>query len=337
MSINLTVLDNAPRLLLKARLEPLQGTRFQPTGFPEIGAAQYEGPDGAPMLLVESAQSMANRLEIVCWDKTANDWVDPLRGLSVIKVNDKDGKPLTNSVLEAHRINSPYILEGQDKMVFDKLRSELADMEEGVVDLRKLAKVLLALDVNALLHGVFLAKKDLAGGRLRLPRAMSAFVEAGDAKVAASGGVKNDYVNPSGDTAKGFGNVPFSRDEFVSPEISAYFNLDLAQLRGYGFGNAVYQLLVALALYKIRAFLETGLRLRTACDLEFKAIDIERPQGFELPTLEDLVSALPGLIEQANEEAGFEQTTVTYSAGGKRKTGKTDAQTDDNTNGGDGD
>lgn len=312
MSINLSGLDNAPRLLLEAQLKPVQGTRFQPTGFPEIGAAQYDGPDGTPMLLVESAQSMANRLEAVCWDKVADDWVGPLKGLSVIKVNDKDGKPLTNSVLEAHRINSPYILEGKDKTVFDKLKGELADMEEGAVDLRKLAKTLLTLDVNALLHGVFLAKKDLAGGRLRLPRALSAFIEAKDAKIAASGGVKNDSVNPSGDTSKGFGNVPFSRDEFVSPEISAYFNLDLAQLRGYGFSDKVYQLLVALALYKIRAFLETGLRLRTACDLECERIDIKRPQGFEPPPLQTLTEALPGLIEQVKDEAGFKQTAVRY-------------------------
>jgi CRISPR-associated protein Csb1 len=75
MSIDLSQLDNSPRLLLRARLEPLQGTRFQPTGFPEIGAAEYEGPDGTPMLLVESAQSVANRLETVCWDKVADDWV----------------------------------------------------------------------------------------------------------------------------------------------------------------------------------------------------------------------------------------------------------------------
>jgi CRISPR-associated protein Csb1 len=291
----------------------LQGTRFQPTGFPEIGAAQYEGPDGTPMLLVESAQSMANHLEEeVCWDKVANDWVAPLKGLSVIKVNDKDGKPLTNSVLEAHRINSPYILEGTDKAVFDRLRSELADMEEGIVDLRKLAKVLLTLDANALLHGIFLAKKDLAGGRLRLPRALSAFIEARDAKVAASGGVKNDTVNPKGDTAKGFGNVPFARDEFVSPEITAFFNLDLAQLRGYGFSQPVYELLVGLSLYKIRAFLESGLRLRTACDLECESIDVQRPSNFELPTFADLKQTLPNLIRGASADASFEQTTVTY-------------------------
>ncbi len=65
MSLDLSTLKEAPRLLLRAKLKPLQGTRFQPTGFPEIGAAQYDGPDGTPMLLVESAQSMANRLDTV--------------------------------------------------------------------------------------------------------------------------------------------------------------------------------------------------------------------------------------------------------------------------------
>ena len=130
MPLNLNDLDGAPRLLLKAKLEPMQGTRFQPTGFPEIGAAQYEGPNGESMLLVESAQSMANRLEAICWDKTADDWVPELRGLSIVKVVDKNSEPLTNSLLEAHRINSPYILEGKDKSVLDLLKSELAGMEK---------------------------------------------------------------------------------------------------------------------------------------------------------------------------------------------------------------
>lgn len=322
MSLDLASLDNTPRLLLRAKLQPLQGTRFQPTGFPQIGAALYEGPDGTPTLLVESAQSMANRMEEVCWDKVADDWVTPLKGLSVIKVNDKDGKPLTNSVLEAHRINSPYILEGADKTVFDRLKRELADMDEGIVDLRKLAQVLLALDANALLHGVFLAKKELAGGRLRLPRALSGFIEATDSKVASSGGVKNDSVDPSGDTSKGFGNVPFSRDEFVSPDINAYFNLDLAQLRGYGFHQSVYELLVALALFKIRAFLEHGLRLRTACDLECVSVEVQRPQDFGLPTLGQLESELPGLIKAAQSAAKFESTTVIYTGGKSKKAKK---------------
>lgn len=315
--MNLDMLQNSSRLLIEAELQPVQGTRFQPTGFPDLGAATYEGPDGRPMLLVESAQSMANRLEAVCWDKNADDWVTPLHGLPVVKVVDKDGKPLTNSVLEAHRINSPYILEGKDKTVFDRLKTELADMEEGSVDIRKLAETLLRLDVNAVLHGVFLAKKELAGGRLRLPRALSAFIEAEDVRVAASGGVKNDHVNPSGDTAKGFGNVPFARDEYVAPRIIAYFNLDLAQIRAFGLGRQVEQLLVALALYKIRRFLETGLRLRTACDLDLKALNVKRPQGFEVPALDTLEAALPGLIAAVAAEGRFAEPRVTVVTYGK--------------------
>jgi CRISPR-associated protein Csb1 len=61
--MNLDSFKDQPRLLLKALLKPLQGYRFQPTGFPDLGAALYDGPDGKRMLLVESAQSMANRLE----------------------------------------------------------------------------------------------------------------------------------------------------------------------------------------------------------------------------------------------------------------------------------
>ncbi len=151
---------------------------------------------------------MANRLETVCWDDAVNDWVEPLKGLPVVQVQDAKGKHLTNSLIEAHRLNSPYILEGKDKTVFNLLKERLAQFEQGRVDLSELAKVLLEFDTNALLHGVFLAKKELAGGRLRLPRSLSAFVEADGARRAVSGGVKNDSVDPKGDTARGFGNVP---------------------------------------------------------------------------------------------------------------------------------
>lgn len=317
MPLDFTALKDAPRLLVEAKLKPLQGTRFQPTGFPNLGAATYQGSGGVDMLLVESAQSMANRLEAVCWDEVNDDWVAPLKGLPVVKVVDKDGKALTNSALEAHRINSPYILEGKDKSVFNMLKDQLADMEEGRVDLRRLASTLLKLDPNALVHGVFLAKKDLAGGRLRLPRALSAFIEADTVRVAASGGVKNDAVNPSGDTAKGFGNVPFARDEYTG-EITAYFNLDLAQIRAFGLGENVEKLLIALALFKIQKFLDVGLRLRTACDLTLDGAPIvTRPEKFSLPSCEDLKNDLPGFIKAVRDEVKFNGnsdgvTTVKY-------------------------
>jgi CRISPR-associated protein Csb1 len=300
--MNLDSLKDQPRLLLQASLKPLQGARFQPTGFPDLGAALYDGPDGRKMLLVESAQSMANRLEAVCWDSTANDWVAPLKGLPVVRVVDSSGHALTNSVLEAHRINSPYILEGKDKTFLKTLQSELAIADKGIVDLRKLASTLLKYDANALLHGIFLAKKEIAGGRMRLSRALTSFIEAENVSVAASGGVKNDAVHPSGDTSKGFGNVPFHRDEYCGL-ITAYFNLDLALIRGFGLGSDVDDLLTAVGLFKIRRFLQDGLRLRTACDLELDGeLTVQRPEGFEVPTLTEIEQELPGLIKKASSQ-----------------------------------
>ncbi|MBD9360538.1 type I-G CRISPR-associated RAMP protein Csb1/Cas7g [Methylomonas fluvii] len=322
MSIDFSDLHTAPRLLIEAELQPLQGARFQPTGFPDLGAAVYDGPNGNRLLLVESAQSMANRMETVCWDAPNDDWVDALKGLPLIKVIDNQGKPLTNTVQEAHRLNSAYVLEGKDQTVFDQLKAELADMDEGAVDLKKLAAVVLRYDSNALLHGLFLAKKELAGGRLRLPRVVSSFIEAEDVNLAQSGGVKNDHVNPSGDTAKGFGNVPYSRSDYTAPKITAYFNIDLAQIRGFGLGDAVEQLLIALALYKIRAVLDFGLRLRTACDLDVKKLTVTRPTAWELPERNTLEAALPGLIAAVAAENRFAEpriTTVTWEKGKAKK------------------
>ena len=308
-------LKTAPRLLLTARLTPVLGTRFQPTGFPDLGAAQYKTADGQNMLLVESAQSMANRLESVSWDAIANDWVSALKGLPFVAVVDSDKKPLTNSVLEAHRLNSPYILEAKDKSFLETLKKELGVEKDGRADLRALAGVLLKYDINSLLHGVFIAKSEIAGGRMRVPRVITAFIEAKDVTVAASGGVKNDRVNPGkgeeGKTSKeGFGNVPFHRDEFTG-NITAFFNIDLAQIRGYGLGETAEELLYAIALFKVRALLDAPFRPRTACDLEVGEITVIKPTGgFSLPSFAEISKALPALIKASSDKFAQPATTT---------------------------
>ena len=296
----LTTQPLPPRLLIEAPLKPVQGSRFQPTGFPDLGAALF---DGGRKLLVESAQSMANRLEAVLWDPASNELAEPARGLSYVRVEDVNGKYLTSSITEAHRLNSPYILEGADKKLREKLQKELEGFEKGPIDRRKLAALVMRYDVNSLIHGLFLAKKELAGGRLRIERALTAFIEADGVEVAASGGVKNDHVHPSaeeiGGAEKGYGNVPFQRDEYTASSITAFFNLDLTQLRAYGLGADAEALLTGLALYKIVHLLEGGMRLRTACDLELAAQPIiKRPEGFHLPSSETVRSALPALISR---------------------------------------
>lgn len=307
MTLDLSALlpTSAPkpsRLLVEATLRPVQGARFQPTGFPDLGAAVFDTKDGR-RLIVESAQSMANRLEAVCWDRAKNEPVPELAGLSYVRVERKDGRYLTSSMTEAHRLNSPYILEGKDRGLLKQLEAETKSMEEGALERGKLAALVFAYDANALVHGLFLAKKELVGGRLRLERALSSFIEAEGVRAAASGGVKNDHVDPSGEAEKGFGNVPFQREEYTAERVTAFFNLDLAEIRGFGLGPDAERLLVGLALFKIVALLDGNLRLRTACDFELSGpVRVTRPEGFALPSLATLRAALPGLVAACKGE-----------------------------------
>jgi CRISPR-associated protein Csb1 len=298
--IDFTNLLSFNRLLMEVSLKPVQGERFQPTGFPDLGAATYSLPDETEMLLVESSQSIANRLEATAWNQAEERLVDELSGLAYVEVANPEGTVITTSIEEAHRINSPYILDASDGEFQDRLKAELEKTPNGAVDIRHAAKVIFKYDPNSVLHGVFLARKLLAGGRYRLPRLLSSFVEARDVRTVESGGVKNDRINPSGDAQAGYGNVPFHRTEFVARSITAYFNFDVATLKSYGFPEEVERLLIALGLWKIRMLLEGNLRFRTACDLACDG-EIKTSDGLILPTLEELKKAMPDLIENCKE------------------------------------
>lgn len=309
MTLDLSLLDNSPRLLFSIPMAPIQGQRFQPTGFPSLGAATYHGAKGLSVL-VESTQSMANRLEATAWDEASQQLHPDFDGISHVTVL-RDGEFLTDTILESHRLNSPYILESKDKTFMDQLKGELGVLAEGPVDRRKLAETLLKYDVGSLLHGVFLAKKDLAGGRLRVARAISAFIEADHAQIAASGGVKVDHVDPQGDAKKGFGHVPFARDEFTAEAITLYVNIDLAQIRGYGLDADATKLLIVMAMYKVRRLLDGELRLRTACDLVLRddgPVLADRPDSFTLPSLDELRAALRESIDAVASRMSASET-----------------------------
>lgn len=325
MSIELSNLDDTHRLLFTIPLEPVQGKRFQPTGFPSLGAATYQTADGQS-LLVESAQSLANWLELMVWDDTANDVKNELEGLSHVRVirgvgGDEKKRMasekqvfLTDTILESHRLNSPYVIKSKhDTKMLDLLKHEFGD-QMGVFDRRKFAGFLLQYDIGSLLHGVFLSQSDLMGGRLRLSRSLSAFIEADGVGIAPSGGVKNDRVHPGkvqGDNENRFGNIPFARDEFTADRITLYVNLDLAQIRGYGLGEDVEKLLILLALYKLRALLDSGMRLRTFCDLKVATDDIYamQPAGLKLPGLGELTGDLKQAIASCRKKMVVTEVT----------------------------
>lgn len=331
--MNISQLLQHPRLLLEAELQPIAGTRFQPTGFPDLGAATYTAADGTPMLLVESAQSMANRLEAVCWDEASGRSIAALDGLPYVEAMLPDGVK-TSSLLEAHRLNSPYIVNSTE---FGKIREAIGYTADAPFDRQKLVQALFRFDPNSLLHGVFLEK---IGGVVRLPRALTAFIEARDVTVAASGGVKVDRVQPSsnekdpvtgekmpakyGKADEGYGNVPYQRDEYTG-QITAFFNLDLSLVAGFQLPPAARELLVVLALLKIQRFLAAGLRLRTACDLELaeSGLRVKRPaSGFSWPTSKVVEDRLAELLKDPACSKLFAEprvTVVTYAKGTTKK------------------
>lgn len=290
--MDFTQLTNAKRLLLEAELTPVAGFRFQPTGFADLGAAQYKAPDGTEMLLVESAQSVANRLERTCLDGDGPDIAPELEGLPYVVAEltgGPDGTIRTSSLVEAHRIGSPYFLLNSGFK--SAIETEMAYGPKKPLNWKKIYATLFQYDVNSLIHGVFLSLLD--GGRVRSPRAVTGFIEASGVEAVISGGVKNSPVDPTGklqvaDGKSGekgiYSNVPYSRVEYVAKEIKAYFNLDLGLIRGYGLGEEAARLLIALSLLKIQRFLGGQLRLRTACDLEVKGnVRAKTPAAYALP------------------------------------------------------
>jgi CRISPR-associated protein Csb1 len=310
-------LQKFPRLLLEQELQPIQGSRFQPTGFPDLGAADFRRADEKKtrMLLVESAQSMANRLEKTCL-KGDGPHIDPaLEGLPYVVAKLSGAVDTeTSSLIEAHRINSPWIISNK---AFQGEFLKKSGCEKGMpLDWSKIAETLFYFDPNSLIHGLFLVSLD---SRIRLPRALSGFIEASDVVEVVSGGVKNDALDPTGKLIRAeesiekavYGNIPYPRVEYTAGRIVAYFNLDLALIRGYGLPPDAEDLLIALAMLKVRRLLSSGLRLRTACDLTTSGEVLIAAPGYKLPPQDSLLATVQSGIKVCAAAKLFANPSIT--------------------------
>jgi CRISPR-associated protein Csb1 len=286
------------RILIEADLIPAQGERFQPTGFADLGAAVYTLPDGTRKLLVESAQSMANRLEATVTTPEGM-CVPELEGISYViarlQGSDVDGS-VVSTLTEPHRLASPFIIS--DKRFQDAICSESGYNPKGKLDWKRIYRTIFKYDVNSLLHGVFLSTVE--GGRIKVPRLISSFIEATNIREAVSGGVKNSF-DPTGkiqhvDCSKDvYSNVPYQRVEYTAEKITVFFNIDVAGIKALGLPTEAQELLLCLALYKVCVLLDGGLRLRTACDLMISS-DIRLEGMGSLPEAARLLDSLQSAI-----------------------------------------
>jgi CRISPR-associated protein Csb1 len=307
-------LNGTPRLLLEQELRPVQGDRFQPTGFADLGAAVYETHNGTRMLLVESAQSVANRMEAACLDGNGPGIAPELGTIPYVRVKLTGATETeTSSLMEAHRLNSPFIITDKG---FQADFVERSGYRKGApLNWKAIAAAVFYYDPSSILHGLFMA--NLGDGRVKLPRVVTGFIEARNIREAASGGVKNNPLDPTGTIrAAGYdkdvyGNVPYPRMEYTAERIAAYFNLDLAMIASYGFPPAASELLIALALYKIRRFLSHGLRLRTACDFGCLGnLAVQSPAGFAVPGEAELLATVQARALECQGQDLFRSTPL---------------------------
>jgi CRISPR-associated protein Csb1 len=328
----MTILDqmySKDRVIITANLTLANGAFLQPTGFPDIGPCIYTDSDGNRRCMVESEQSMANRLEAVCM-KSPGYWVDDLKHLPVIEVRDANDHLLATNLTEPHRIASSYVLEGKlngsdvKAMFTDKLGLYGDNGASWPLDKRgSLEKLVFALDPAALLHGFQFVVWKFVG--LRQTRLLSARLEcvlAEDPEVHY-GMVKFDLIEPSSQgegTNKGQSIAAKSRVVAATDGIKATFDIDLIGLKNLAVDEPQRKFLLALALWKIGALLsnkasfdarsrQTSPALRLRADCYLSCGETVKWSGSETPVkLTDLVASLSDQtvkFEDLAKEQGF--------------------------------
>ena len=294
------------RTIYKIKLVPALGSRFQPTGFPDLGAAVFErsgsASETADALLVESVQSMANWAERATWDDATDAQIPLLDGLPYLRVRaEEDGSFLTSSRLEAHRLASAYIMDGtiDGTNGEDWFAGQFGLVKGMPLNHRRLAAVICRLDPLSLVHGVFFARGKWPW-QPKVARALTCFIEADGVRQAISGGVKKDSVNSEGgNTNTGYGMVPHQRVEYTATSITAFASIDHDQIHAYGLGEAGEELLVAIAEFELATLFSGGLRLRTACDLE-----VRNPETSGVPQLASASERVGRAISAAGDLLG---------------------------------
>lgn len=327
------VLRGESPLVLTATLEPIVGDRFQPAGFPEIGHVIYKAPrkDGSieNVCIVDSAASMANHLETVCQRGAHDlDLVADLNGMPYIRCvtgDLTDGKlpsdkreTIVTSLTEGHRIASSYFLDGS-ALSNDDTKSAATWKEDlktkfGLVlanDKKKahpppdqwwnVFKTIFEVDPNSLVHGVLFPQ-----WQIKIPRALTAHLEAFGAGRVDRSGVKFDRLGKTGQPI-------FAVDDATAESIRATFVIDVSLIRSFGRTKKVddkgmqlglsekqQEFVVALALWKVKKLLQSPFRFRSGCHL----------RRTELKSYEQDVE-IEVDIAQSIRDAGFDKLPIT--------------------------
>ena len=293
-----TIPAGCRRVFITAELQPSNGDpRIQPTGFPDIGPVLYPDPaeeDGL-ICLIESEASMANRLEEVCFsNKYEGILKDTFDGLPYLRA-EKAGELKTTSTLDGHRFASDFLAKGKAKFpgakdakeqtLAEYIKTSLGMSIDGktmpIANVPNVFPLVFGLDTMSLIHGFQVSNEQISFVGLRVPRALSASIIGLHCEHVSIPGIKFNV----GQVESESGQAIFQKHRITAKKIDARFSIDVGLLNSLRLDTpgkngdpgqlqaARVQLLLAIALWKVAAFLDSlrvELSLRTECKLRIK-------------------------------------------------------------------
>lgn len=311
----ITVPAGCRRIFITAELEPSNGDpRVQPTGFPDIGPVLYPDPNpdkeknNGLICLIESEASMANRLEEICFSNKYEGTLKPeFQGLPYLRVEsgkDKNRIFKTSSTLDGHRFASDFLAKGKadfgngEQTLAEHIKTTLGMSPDGktmpVARIPEVFELVMVLDPMSLIHGFQISNEQISFVGLRLPRALTASVIGLNCERVVVPGIKFNV----GQVESESGQAIFQKQRITAEKIEARFSIDVGLLTSLRldtpqpgqYQNARSQLLLAIALWKVAAFLDllrVEMSLRTECKLRLKGNPRYRAEGAANPAEND--------------------------------------------------
>jgi len=337
---NLEIPAGTRRVLVTAELEPAtDGALVQPTGFPDIGPVLYPDPSGKNGLLclVESEASMANRLEEVCVDnKYEGTLASAFAGIPYLRA-ERNRQFLTASTLDGHRFASDFLVKGKanfdganEKTLGDFIIETLGLSADGktmpIANVPNMFPLVFELDTMSLIHGFQISNDKISFVGLRMPRALTASIVAFDCNRVSVPGIKFNV----GQVESASGQAIFQKPRITAKKIEARFSIDVGLLSSLRLvfpdngqdanaENARHQLLIAISLWKVAAFLDKFAvehSLRTECKLTLKGkpkvkVDKNAESDFGYAAIK--AASLTELITAAQIPQNRSPLTLTFS------------------------
>jgi CRISPR-associated protein Csb1 len=278
---NLQSAVNPASIILRAEFEI---GIFNASTFPNIGQLIFDRGD-VPCLVLDSHASVTNMLEGTV--QLPGTEVPVFEGLPYVRMVNQDGGYEATSLTLPHRLGSGYLVKNNSAMLEgvrynQRLISEIKD--------KGLHLTMLRYCPMSLLHGAWFSQMS---GNHKVAKSVGGRLIAENVKLAQVGGTLMDKVrqesgsldlssfekeDADGDgkadkaSKLGIGMIPHDGKRYCADRVMGEFFINYGQINSFKIPGCGKDLLKALAVYEVYAFLATVPMHRSDCQMTLKEI-----------------------------------------------------------------